>query len=85
MITIPSIESEDNSDHSSATVPDIASLISQLKAVERNIPTDDVARKELLDVIRRVGFALEKEGDTVQRICYLVIISSTNKWLRVCC
>ncbi|MCJ1354648.1 MAG: hypothetical protein MMC33_004637 [Icmadophila ericetorum] len=53
--------------------PDIASLISQLKAVENNVPTNEAARKELLDAVRRVGFALEKEGDTIQRICYLPI------------
>ena len=51
---------------------DINQLCAQLDSFHENIPHDEAARKKLMEAARRLSLALEKPGDTIQRISYLV-------------
>ena len=50
----------------------IADLCVKLDSLCENVPQDGFLRKKLMNTAHNLSLALEKPGDTIQRIAYLV-------------
>ena len=58
---------------SSMSMSDTSAIVAQLNSLTTNVPKDEESRKKLLEATRGLSLALENQGDTIQRICYLVV------------
>ncbi|KAL8793433.1 MAG: hypothetical protein Q9195_004019 [Heterodermia aff. obscurata] len=60
---------------------DIDKLCAQLDHLRENVIEDEASRKKLMEAAHNLSLALEKPGDTIQRIAYLVGLFKTSNGL----
>ena len=62
---------------------DISKLISELKSLEDNVPTDEALRKELYATLRDASLAVEAPLESVKRIGFSVLYSRLLRCLLI--